>query len=78
MDFSIDHIRVPVPHALFSVRLARIHVGDEAHVLAAQLRHMVSARDVDELGGSYATAEQRQQLVRLDDINTNTGRCKLG
>ena len=78
MSFTIDHVLVPVPHALFSVRLARVHTDGEVSVLSAQLRSLGSSRDVDALEGTYAANDVRHQLVLLDDINANTGRCKLG
>ena len=78
MPFTIDHVPVPVAHALFSVRLARVHEDDDVTVLATQLRTVAHSRDVDLLDGVYASTEKRHELVRLGDLNANTARCKLG
>lgn len=76
--FSIDHVSVPVPTAVFPARLARVtEEGNGVSVLAGQLCKVVPPRDAEGLDGRFASSEIRHRLVLLGDLSALATRCKL-
>lgn len=78
MPCTVDHVSVPVPLRLFSLRVARVNIDGTTWVLGSQVKEACPAVDVDRLVGLSAGLEARALLVAGGDLHPSTTRAKLG